>query len=383
MTPAARAAAAIAILDRILDGQAAEAALIRWARASRFAGSGDRAAVRDLVFDALRRLRSRAALGGALSGRGLLLGMCRDEGLDPDALFTGEGHGPPPLSDAERAAGHAPTPDEALDLPDWLLPLWRKALGPDAEPVALAMRERAPVWLRVNLRRADPARAVAALAGEGIAAVPHPDLPTALRITKGARRLAASRAYREGLVELQDLSPQMACAALPARGGLLDFCAGGGGKALALAARGASPVVAHDIDAARMADLPARAERAGVRIRLAAPGQVAGRFDTVVADVPCSGSGTWRRSPDAKWRLTRDDLDRLASRQALILEQAAGFVAEGGHLAYMTCSVLAVENDEQVQGFLARDPRFEQILARHFSPLSASDGFYLALMRRR
>ncbi|KRW94933.1 RsmB/NOP family class I SAM-dependent RNA methyltransferase [Paracoccus sp. MKU1] len=383
MTPAARADAAIAILDRILDGQAAEAALIRWARASRFAGSGDRAAVRDLVFDALRRLRSRAALGGALSGRGLLLGMCREEGIDPASLFTGEGHAPPRLSEAERQAGRVPRPDEALDLPDWLLPLWREALGPDADPVALAMRDRAPVWLRVNRRRSDPVRAAAMLAEEGIATAPHPELPTALRITEGARRLAACRAYREGLVELQDLSPQMACAALPARGSLLDFCAGGGGKALALAAQGVGPVTAHDIDAGRMADLPARAERAGLRIRLAAPGKVAGRFDTVLADVPCSGSGTWRRSPDAKWRLTRDDLERLAAQQRRILDQAAGFVADDGHLAYMTCSVLTVENDEQVQGFLARHQGFEPILTRRFLPLTASDGFYLALMHRR
>src|SRR5690606_7727864 len=146
MTPAARADAAIAILDRILAGQAAEAALIGWARASRFAGSGDRAAVRDLVFDALRRLRTRAALGGALSGRGLLLGMCREQGIDPATLFSGERHAPPPLSDAEAAAGRAPAPDEALDLPDWILPQWHQALGADAAPVALAMRDRAPVW---------------------------------------------------------------------------------------------------------------------------------------------------------------------------------------------------------------------------------------------
>ncbi|SIQ25239.1 16S rRNA (cytosine967-C5)-methyltransferase [Paracoccus thiocyanatus] len=383
MTPAARADAAIAILDRILAGQAAEAALIRWARASRFAGSGDRAAVRDLVFDALRRLRSRAALGGALSGRGLLLGMCREEGVDPATLFSGERHAPPPLSDAEAAAGRAPAPDEALDLPDWLLPHWHKALGADAVPVALAMRERAPVWLRVNQRRADPARAAAMLAEDGIAADPHSDLSTALRVTTGARRLAGSRAYRDGLVELQDLSPQMACAMMPAQGSLLDYCAGGGGKALALAARGAGPITAHDADAARMGDLPARAERAGVRIAIAPPGMLAGRFDTVLADVPCSGSGTWRRGPDAKWRLTPADLERLLALQARILDQACGFVAPGGCLAYMTCSVLTAENDRQVQDFLARNSAFEAVATRHFTPLSASDGFYFALMRRR
>ncbi len=383
MTPAARAAAAIAILDRILAGDPAEPALLRWSRASRFAGSGDRAAVRDLVFDSLRRLRSRAALGGAMTGRGLMLGLCRDEGLDPAQIFTGEGHAPPMLSADELQAGRAPDADEAMDLPDWLLPFWRSALGPDAQAVALAMRDRAPVWLRVNSGRTDPARAMAALAQEGIEAQPHPDLPGALRVTAGARKLAGAQAYRDGLVELQDLSPQLACAALPAQGSLLDFCAGGGGKALALAARGASPVVAHDIDPGRMADLPTRAARAGVRIRIAPPGKVSGRFDLVVADVPCSGSGTWRRTPDAKWRLTEADLHRLQGLQTRILDQVAGFVAPGGHLAYMTCSVLDAENRDQITAFLDRSTGFEVLAQQRFTPLSGSDGFFLALMRRR
>lgn len=383
MTPAARAAAAITVLDAILAGQPAEAALIRWARASRFAGSGDRAAVRDLVFDCLRRRDSRAALGGGLDGRGLVLGMCRETGQDADALFSGQGHAPAPLSDHERAAGSAPTDAQVLDLPAWIVPLWRVSLGDGADAVARAMRERAPVWLRVNLRCTDPERALSALAQDGIDAVAHEDLPTALRITQGARRLSSSRAYGDGLVELQDLSPQLACALLPVPGSLLDYCAGGGGKALALAARGCAPVVAHDRDAGRMADLPARARRAGCHIRIASPGRVSGRFDLVVADVPCSGSGTWRRTPDAKWRLMPADLSRLLAVQAEILDEAAGFVGPGGHLAYMTCSVLTDENERQMRDFLARQPEFETVGQHRFSPLAASDGFFLGLMRRR
>ncbi|WP_010393020.1 RsmB/NOP family class I SAM-dependent RNA methyltransferase [Paracoccus sp. TRP] len=383
MTPAARAAAAIAILDQILEGQPAEAALIRWARASRFAGSGDRAAVRDLVFDNLRRLRSRAAMGGAMSGRGLMLGLCQEEGIDPASLFTGEKFAPSLLVETELQAGRQPSSDEVLDLPDWLIPLWRESLGPDAEAAAVAMRERAPVWLRVNTLRTNPEEAIEALAKEGIAVRSHPVLPSAICVTKGARRVAGSDAYRQGMVELQDLSPQMACALLPAQGSLLDLCAGGGGKALAMAAQGAGPITAHDINADRMADLPARAERAGVRIRLAQPGKVKGQFDTVLADVPCSGSGTWRRTPDAKWRLTPDDLRRVLATQSRILDQAAGFVAPGGVLAYMTCSVLAEENERQVGVFLAKNQGFQMVLERRYSPLDASDGFYLALMRCR
>ena len=383
MTPAARVQAAITILDRILDGDPAEQALLRWSRASRFAGSGDRAALRDLVFDSLRRRQSRAALGGAMTGRGLMLGMCRDEDIAPQSLFTGIGHAPAALSAQELAAGMPPDAVAALDLPEWIVPAWDEALGGIAAPVAMAMRERAPVWLRVNTLRASPAQAAGVLAAEQIATAPHPDLPTALRVRDGARRLAASAAYRDGLVELQDLSPQLACSLLPAQGSLLDYCAGGGGKALALAARGLAPVTAHDIDAGRMSDLPARAARAGARIAIAAPGQVSGRFDLVVADVPCSGSGTWRRTPDAKWRLTSADLARLVQLQARILDQTAALVAPGGALAYMTCSLLRAENQSQTDAFLLRHPGFQQQEQRLFTPLDASDGFYLCLLRRR
>ena len=383
MTPAARVQAAITILDRILDGDPAEQALLRWSRASRFAGSGDRAALRDLVFDSLRRRQSRAALGGAMTGRGLMLGMCRDEDIAPQSLFTGIGHAPAALSTQELAAGMPPDAVAALDLPEWIVPAWDEALGGIAAPVAMAMRERAPVWLRVNTLRASPAQAASVLAAEQIATDPHPDLPTALRVRDGARRLAASAAYRDGLVELQDLSPQLACSLLPAQGSLLDYCAGGGGKALALAARGLAPVTAHDIDAGRMSDLPARAARAGARIAIAAPGQVSGRFDLVVADVPCSGSGTWRRTPDAKWRLTSADLARLVQLQARILDQTAALVAPGGALAYMTCSLLRAENQSQTDAFLLRHPGFQQQEQRLFTPLDASDGFYLCLLRRR
>ena len=381
MTPNARVAAAIEVLDAILAGQPAEQALLRWSRGARYAGSGDRSAVRDLVFDSLRRLRSRAALGGAMTGRGLMLGALRESGTDPAAVFTGQGHDPAPTGPADPD-GAAPSGAEAADLPDWILPLWRDSLGADADRIAALMRDRAPVWLRVNTARSDPVTVRALLAAEGILTAPSTDLPTALRVTEGERRVAASAPYAQGLVELQDLSPQLACAALPLAAGdrVLDYCAGGGGKALALAARAPVEITAHDADPARMRDLPARAARAGVRIRTSAQPQ--GRFDLVVADVPCSGSGTWRRTPDQKWRLTPQELDRLVALQAEILDRAAGFVAPGGHLAHMTCSLLKAENEDQIARFLNRNPRFAQVSARRFTPLDAGDGFFLSLLGR-
>lgn len=384
MTPAARIDAAITILDRVLAGTPAEAALIGWARASRFAGSGDRAAIRDLVFEALRRRDSLAALGGGLTGRGLMLGLARALGEDPALVFTGEGHAPAPLTPAELASGDPAQAAALPDLPGWIWPDWQASAGGDALPLAHAMRARAPVWLRANPRRASTDAARTALAAEGVETVPHDTLPTALRVTAGERRIAGSRAYRDGLVELQDLSPQLACAALPLSKGarVLDFCAGGGGKSLALAAREDLRLTAHDAAPARMSDLPERARRAGVRIALSPPDKLDAEYDLVVTDVPCSGSGTWRRTPDAKWRLTRAGLDELRRTQARILSEVAPRVRPGGRIAYMTCSLLDAENGDQVDSFLGQHPDFQREMSQTWSPEMASDGFFLALLRR-
>lgn len=382
MTPAARFAAAIEVLDRFLAGEPAEAALTRWARGSRFAGSGDRAAVRDLVYDSLRRLRSRAALGGAMTGRGIMLGTCRELGQNPAMFFSGDRFAPAPLTITEISTIGTPSPAEARDLPDWLQQQWQHSLGSHSEAIAQAMRDRAPVWTRVNAVLANVQDVVALLAADEITAEPSPLLATALRITKGERRLTASRAYQDGLVELQDLSAQLACAALPIDGAILDLCAGGGGKSLAMAARGAENITAHDAAAARMNDLPRRAARAGAHIRIANPFDAQEKWDLVIADVPCSGSGTWRRTPGSKWQLTQADLTELVETQAGILASAAHLVRPGGHIAYMTCSLLDVENDDQITRYLATGAPFEQLNSRRFTPLDASDGFYMALLRK-
>ncbi|MCL4188836.1 MAG: RsmB/NOP family class I SAM-dependent RNA methyltransferase [Rhodobacteraceae bacterium] len=393
MTPGARLAAAIGILDAHRGGAAAEAALTRWGRTSRHAGAGDRLAVRDLVYAALRCQRSHAALGGAGTGRGLILGGLVEAGADPAALFTGEGHAPAPLTAAERAhlaAGPAlaDLPEAvALDCPDWLVPPLRDSLGGDFAPVMRILRRRAPVFLRVNLRKGDRAGAVAALAAEGIAAGAHPLAAEALEVVAGARRVQRSAAYRSGLVELQDASSQAVAAELPLRPGarVLDLCAGGGGKTLALAAREpGARYFAHDAAPARMRDLAARAARAGAQVtRLGEGGpEVAGPFELVLADVPCSGTGAWRRQPEAKWTLTPARLAALAVTQAAILDRAARLVAPGGLLAYATCSLLAAENRAAVDAFLDRSRGWNLMRERHLSPLAGGDGFFLALLTR-
>jgi len=393
MTPSARVRSAIELLDRIVAGEAAERALTAWARANRFAGSGDRAAIRDLVFDALRRRRSRAALGGSDTGRGLMLGMLaeyRATSEDADHLFDGSRHGPSPLTREEWDRLAAPPilpPEDMADLPDWVQTMLTRDWGDEAPAIAETLRHRAPVFLRVNLARVTRDAVVADLRTDGITAMPHPLAKTALEVTEGARRVQASSAYRAGLVEVQDAASQAVVEALPLRPGLrvLDYCAGGGGKALAILGRcpGAN-ILAHDANPGRMADLPARAARAGVDIPRVATADLPelGPFDLVFCDAPCSGSGAWRRSPDARWRLTTAGLDRLMKTQDAVLAAAAPLVAPGGMLAYATCSLFDVENAARIDDFLGSHSDWRHVSSRRWSPLDGGDGFFLACLSR-
>ncbi|WP_323782978.1 RsmB/NOP family class I SAM-dependent RNA methyltransferase [Thalassovita sp.] len=384
MTPGARIQAAVEILDRWLDGEAAEKALTGWARRSRFAGSKDRAAIRDHVFDAIRCKRSYAALGGAMTGRGLMIGLVRAQEIEVSELFSGQGHAPEPLSDAEMAAGEAPQGAAALDLPDWLEPIWRDSLDERAEAAALAQRSRAPVMLRANLRKTDLDQARTALSGEGIETRPVEISDTALLVETGARKVALSQAFQTGLVELQDGASQAVVDALPLTDGMrvLDYCAGGGGKTLAMAGRADARFYAHDVNEGRLRDLPDRAARAGVEVTLLPAGDVQGDFDLVLCDAPCSGSGSWRRAPDGKWRLSAGQLQHLTELQRDILDQAAGLVAANGVLAYATCSLLADENDNQIAAFLARHPGWTETQLQHWLPGPQGDGFFLSCLIR-
>lgn len=351
MTPAARIAAAIEVLDRYLAGTAAEKALTGWARRARYAGSGDRAVVRDHVYDAIRHLRSDAALGGAQTGRGLILGAVRRIGGDPEMFFTGAPYAPTGLSDAERQAGHVPEGlAERFDVPDWLWPQFSAGLGAAAIGAAQVLQTRAPVHLRVNLLKGDRPVAITALASDGVICEAHPLTETALLVVQGNRRIRQSAAYDDGLVELQDAASQAVVEALPLRHGMrvLDYCAGGGGKALAMAARARIELFVHDKTPERMRDLPGRAARAGVKVTQLDTDELArsAPFDLVLCDVPCSGSGAWRRSPEGKWALTRARLDELVDIQGTILHTAAGLTGPAGVLAYATCSLLAVENGD-------------------------------------
>ncbi len=386
MTPGARIQAAIDMLDRIAEGASAEKVLTTWARGARYAGSGDRAAVRDHVYQALRCWRSYASLGGGETGRARMIGALRSAGSNMDALFTGEGHAPQQLSEQERSGGHAPGGAAVQDLPDWLWDAFRSSLGDGAEAAAQALRHRAPVMLRVNLARANRDDIVRRLAEDGIKSEPHLIANTAILVTEGARRVARSRVYLDGLAELQDGSGQAAMEGidLSEAHSVLDYCAGGGGKALALAARPGPQIYAHDVDPARMQDLPDRAVRSGADVTLLETSALSSKapYSIVLCDVPCSGSGTWRRTPEAKWRLTPERLTELSGTQAGILRDASRLVAQGGQLIYATCSVLRAENEESVEAFLSGTPGWTLTAMQRFDISEAGDGFFVAHLAR-
>ncbi len=389
MTPAARVSAAIDVIDRIQAGEMAERALTDWGRKNRYAGSKDRAAIGDIVYGVLRKRQSFASLGGGDTGRALLLGYVRASGQDPGSVFGVDRYAPSELTDHERSLGSSTQIqlEECHDFPEWLWPELLRSHGDKAPRVAHALRERAPVHLRVNLRKTSREEAIALLASEGVTSEPVELSPSALQVVDGTRKIRNSGAYRNGLVELQDASSQAVADLVPLVQGqsLLDFCAGAGGKVLAVAGRTAGHFFAHDIDKRRMRDLPDRAKRAGMRVdqlTLAEIDQRQQQFDTVLVDAPCSGSGSWRRDPQGKWLLTPQKLEETLDLQKNILDRAARLVKRQGHLVYATCSLLACENQRQIKEFMVRNADFIVANERQFTPVTDSDGFYCSVLLR-
>ncbi len=385
MTPAARLSAAIELIDTI-DAQRVPAAkaLKEWGTAHRFAGSGDRAAISGLIWDVLRRRASSAFIMDADTPRARLLGMLKlERGMDVDtiaALCDGGRFAPEPLSDAERAALTVRTLDKAPahiagDYPEWLDGYLVQAFGDDRVAEATAMASRAPLDLRVNTLKAKREKVQGSIAHLG--AKPTPWSPIGLRIELGADArnigIHAEEAFIKGAVEVQDEGSQLAALLSAAKPGeqVIDLCAGAGGKTLALAAmmQGKGRLIATDHDKRQLAPIHERLSRAGVHnADVRAPkgdadplGDIKASADLVLIDAPCTGTGTWRRNPDAKWRMRPGALEVRLKDQAEVLDRAAGLVKPGGRIAYITCSVLPPENGEQVRAFVERHPEFSVV----------------------
>ncbi|GLK55440.1 16S rRNA (cytosine967-C5)-methyltransferase [Methylopila capsulata] len=387
MTPAAHAAAAIEVLADIETRHRPVASALKdWGSAHRFAGSGDRARIASLVYDALRRRSSLAWRMGAETPRALILGalaFVRQTPVDDlAAAFAASPHAPEPPTDAERAAIAAATLDGAPahvrgDYPEWLDAGFARTFGDERAEEGAALAERAPLDLRVNAIKGDRPKAERALAHWK--AAPTPLSPFGLRVplTDDGRGppVQSEPAHLKGLVEVQDEGSQLAALVAGAAPGMqvVDFCAGAGGKTLALAATmdNRGQIYAHDNDVRRLSPLHDRAERAGVRnMQVRAPrgeadvlADLVGRADLVLIDAPCTGAGTWRRNPDAKWRLKPAALEARIAEQDAVLAAAAPLVKPGGRLVYVTCSVLAEENEDRLAAFRAQFPAFRPVPA--------------------
>ncbi len=397
-------------------------ALKSWGEAARYAGAKDRAWVSGLVLDALRRRRSLSWRMGDDSVRASALGALKflwNWPVERIAEAAGdEPHGPGALNDAERRTLEAPRSlDDAPsavrgDYPDWIDASLARVFGEARAEEGAALAERAPVDLRVNTLKTDAARALKALATFQPSA---PDLhANAVRIAapdpstrEGA--VEAIPQFSKGWFEVQDLGSQLAASAAGDVKGrqVLDLCAGGGGKTLALAAAMANTgqIYAYDSDARRLIDTVRRGERAGVRnLQVRTPlnpeplHDLQGRMDVVFIDAPCTGTGSWRRHPDTKWRLTPEALARRQADQDQVLDDGTRYVKRGGRIVYVTCSVLPEEDEDRVSAFLARHPDFQRRPASDAAPLapfltaegdlrlsprtSATDGFYVAVLEK-
>lgn len=382
MTPSARLSAAIDILaDLITRRRPAGDAIKDWGLAHRFAGSGDRAALSGLVFDTLRRRASSAHVMGSEEPRALVLGMLATvRGMDVAAierLCDGGRFAPAPLTPDERARLENPSLEGAApwvrgDYPQWLDGELKAVFGEERVDEARALAARAPLDMRVNTLKAKPEDVLADLAH--LAPEPGQWSPLALRIQLGADGkqppLTSEPAFAKGEIEVQDEGSQIAAIlAAPIPGSqVLDLCAGAGGKTLELAALmdNKGQLYAHDSDVRRLKPIHERLQRAGVRnVQIRAPrgpmdvlADLEDHMDLVLVDAPCTGTGTWRRNPDAKWRVRPGALAERTAEQAAILERAARYVRPGGRLTYVTCSLLDAENGAQIRTLLAKRPDF-------------------------
>jgi 16S rRNA (cytosine967-C5)-methyltransferase len=383
-----------------------------WFRTRRFAGSKDRAAIAERVFDIARHRASYAWRMGGETPRALAIASLLKDGETPDAYFCGEGYGPSLLDETERRAIATPPTGEApLDVqgeyPPFLEPELTRAFGTDLLAEMQALQARAPVDLRVNTLKRSRDEVLHELHNSGFAAEASPFSPIGLRLASASAALGASMLFESGAFEFQDEAAQIAallCAVKPGER-VLDIAAGAGGKSLALAAvmQNQGEIVASDIRQTALQQLALRASRAGagiIRTHLSNPDPPEGSFDAVLVDAPCSGTGTWRRQPELRWRLTPETLAERIATQDRLLDQAASHVR--GRLIYATCSVLPCENEDRIEAFLARHAEFairpcaelwrESVdtvaptgMARFFkaSPCTTgTDGFFACVMER-
>ncbi len=380
-----RIAAAIEIVDGLNQrGRPVSLALKDWGQANRFAGSKDRAAIGNLVYDTMRKRASHQFSMQSETGRALVLSVIvRDWGIDMEELeaaFASDNFAPEEISSEEKKLLLSETPLKnapehvQANIPEWLMASFEKSFGKNWPEQAQSQSERPPLDMRVNILKSNSEKVQKSL--ERFSPQPMDIATNGLRILPGTKaeriaNISADEAYKKGWVEIQDQGSQIVSALSNAKPGeqVLDFCAGGGGKTLALASmmENKGQIFAHDADRNRLAPIFDRLKRAGIRnVQVRSPQEGAldnlvGKMDKIVIDAPCTGTGTWRRHPDSRWRLSPAQLEKRVNEQAQILDEAKKFLRPGGEMIYITCSILPEENIEQIESFITKNQEFDSI----------------------
>jgi 16S rRNA (cytosine967-C5)-methyltransferase len=379
----------IEILDTYLNEAKIDFVLRKWAIKHRFAGSSDRRKIKDIIFDIIRQKKSCEHVGGGFSGRNLLIGYLKLKGTELSSVFDNSKFGPEELTIKEQNINvdlSNLSNIYELDFPSWLIPILRRSLLNEFSNVVKALRNRSHIQLRVNLKKISRLNAMTELQKNNIECEINELCSTALNVLNGAQHILTSPCFENGFVELQDAGSQLVSELIEINYNdkVLDMCAGAGGKSLSIScgAELDATYFAWDINFDRMKDIDARSKRAGVKIEKVIKLSSKSFYNKIIIDAPCSGSGSWRRDPEGKWRLDEDILDNYVKTQRELILKGLKLLAPRGQILYITCSILDIENGKLIDDLISSVLSLRLVKSISLVPSSKSDGFYGAVLEK-
>ena len=379
----------IEILDTYLNEAKIDFVLRKWAIKHRFAGSSDRRKIKDIIFDIIRQKKSCEHVGGGFSGRNLLIGYLKLKGTELNNVFDNSKFGPEELTIKEQNINvdiSNLSNIYELDFPSWLIPILRRSLLNEFSNVVKALRNRSHIQLRVNLKKISRLNAIKKLQKNNIECEINELCSTALNVLNGAQHILTSQCFENGFVELQDAGSQLVSELIEINYNdkVLDMCAGAGGKSLSIScgAELDATYFAWDINFDRMKDIDARSKRAGVKIEKVIKLSSKSFYNKIIIDAPCSGSGSWRRDPEGKWRLDEDILDNYVKTQRELILKGLKLLAPRGQILYITCSILDIENGKLIDDLISSVLSLRLVKSISLVPSSKSDGFYGAVLEK-
>ena len=379
----------IEILDTYLNEAKIDFVLRKWAIKHRFAGSSDRRKIKDIIFDIIRQKKSCEHVGGGFSGRNLLIGYLKLKGTELSSVFDNSKFGPEELTIKEQNINvdfSNLSNIYELDFPSWLIPILRRSLLNEFSNVVKTLRNRSHIQLRVNLKKISRLNVMKKLQKNNIECEINELCSSALNVLNGAQHILTSPCFENGFVELQDAGSQLVSELIEINYNdkVLDMCAGAGGKSLAIScgAELDATYFAWDINFDRMKDIDARSKRAGVKIEKVIKLSSKSFYNKIIIDAPCSGSGSWRRDPEGKWRLDEDILDNYVKTQKELILKGLKLLAPRGQILYITCSILDIENDKLIDDLISSVLSLKLVRSISLVPSSKSDGFYGAVLEK-